>query len=503
VAESPTAGTLERRCLRSTCRSGKELSMSNSSMKPIRRGAARWAIGAGALMLGFATLAAIPAEAAGLRFSTRVMPIARSVPAGEPTAYEVDMSGTRLPASAVMTVTDLPTGASSKFLSTASRYRKILLVRTLSASPGSYNFTVTARSGSVIRSRVATLNIEASATPPPTSAPTTTVPVVPTAPTTAPSTTAPPTTAPPTTVPPVTSPPLPNVTLRATPLFGSVLASQEASFDITPDPLGVTITYYVAGAPADSRVDLIPNPSFGRMTMVVRTTPATTPGLYSITVSGVTPTGVKSVVVVLEVQSAAGLAASPNSQSITAGASTSYAISIVPQAVNALAFAFTVTGLPQGASALFSPASTSTATTLTVTTASATPVGTYVLYVTGTNGGINRSIPVQLVVSAPTGPLGFGVTVTPSTSGVARGTTIAYTLSISPQGGFSGSVAIQVTDLPAGASWSFQPDSAAANVSGRLTIAVPLTTAVGNYVFRVTATGGGLTATVDVGLLVS
>ena len=459
-------------------------------------------LGLMAIMVAPVGLAAPPTAAVTLSFRTRVYPTVRAVTAGDPTAYEVTLTGTRLRSRIALTAMGLPPGATGEFLSTSSSLRRILLVRTTATTPsGDYTVIVEATAGAIVWRASLRLTVSA----PPVAA----IPVTPPTPTTAPPATAPPATALPSTTPiatvapsptaPTTTKPPSGLSLLASPLVATVAPGQATAFTITPAQLGVTVTYLTSGVPAGTRVDLTPNPSFGAMTMTLTTSASTPAGLYPITVTGVTTTEAKSVVVVLEVQATGGLTASPTASAVAAGGSATFAISVDLAVVNAAnPLTFGLSGLPAGASALFSPGTSATGTTLIVTTAASTAPGTYPLVITGTAAGVSRAVNVVLVVSGPGSTPSFAVAVIPSALAVTRGGSVTYNFTITAQGGFSGPVAITVTDLPAGASSSVIPDaSTAAIVTGRLIITTSATTPVGAFTFRVNGTGAGLTATVS------
>ena len=462
-------------------------------------------LGLMAMFVALVGLAAPPTAALSLSFRTRVYPTVRVVTAGDPTAYEVTLTGIRLRSRIALTAVGLPPGATGEFLSTSSSLRRILLVRTTAATPsGDYTIIVEAASAAGVWRASLRLTVTA----PPTAASKATPTVTPPTATTAPPVTAPPATAlpaptpttvvPSTTAPTTTKPPS-GLSLLASPLVATVAPGQATAFTITPAQLGVTVTYLTSGVPAGTRVDLTPNPSFGAMTMTLTTSASTPAGLYPITVTGVTPTEAKSVVVVLEVQATGGLTASPTASAIAAGGSATFAISVDLAVVNAAnPLTFGVSGLPAGASALFSPGTSASGTTLVVFTAASTAPGTYPLVITGTAAGVSRAVNVALAVSGPGSNPSFAVAVIPSALAVTRGASVTYNFTIIAQGGFSGPVAITVTDLPAGASSAAIPDaSTAAIVTGRLIITTSATTPVGAFTFRVTGTGSGLTATVS------
>jgi subtilase family serine protease len=92
------------------------------------------------------------------------------------------------------------------------------------------------------------------------------------------------------------------------------------------------------------------------------------------------------------------LSASPSSQSIRRGRSTSYTVTITPLNGFKSAVSLSVAGLPAGVTASFSPVSATTSSTLTVRTSSATPSGTSTLTIKGTSGSLSHSTKVKLQV---------------------------------------------------------------------------------------------------------
>lgn len=96
------------------------------------------------------------------------------------------------------------------------------------------------------------------------------------------------------------------------------------------------------------------------------------------------------------------ISATPTTQTVTAGNSTSYTISVSPRGGFTGAVALSVTGLPTKATANFSPASISAgsgSSTLTVTTSTQTPVGGFTLTITGRSGSLAHTASVTLTVN--------------------------------------------------------------------------------------------------------
>jgi Malectin domain len=100
------------------------------------------------------------------------------------------------------------------------------------------------------------------------------------------------------------------------------------------------------------------------------------------------------------------IAATPSSQSVVAGNSTTYTVSVSPQNGFTGSVSLGASGLPSGASASFNPAAISGSGTsiATITTSSTTPAGNYTLTITGTSGSLSHPANVTLTVTGPVQP---------------------------------------------------------------------------------------------------
>src|SRR5271168_128950 len=116
------------------------------------------------------------------------------------------------------------------------------------------------------------------------------------------------------------------------------------------------------------------------------------------------------------------LTASPSSQSITAGSTADYTITVTPQNGFTGTVSLSVSGEPSGWTPTLSPASVSggsgSSTLQVATTSSATP-GTYTLTVTGTSGTLSQTLSVPLTVnsasgSSPSGWMGYTWNIDPN-----------------------------------------------------------------------------------------
>jgi uncharacterized membrane protein len=94
------------------------------------------------------------------------------------------------------------------------------------------------------------------------------------------------------------------------------------------------------------------------------------------------------------------LSVSPASVSVKQGTSGSYTVTITRTGGFAGAVQLSVSGLPSGATAVFSPnPATGTTSTMTVTVGATTPTGSFALTITGTSGSLTHTASATLVVT--------------------------------------------------------------------------------------------------------
>jgi subtilase family serine protease len=194
------------------------------------------------------------------------------------------------------------------------------------------------------------------------------------------------------------------------------------------------------------------------------------------------------------------ISASPGTQTVAQGSSANYGITVTPSNGFNSAVSLSVSGVPTGGSAAFSPNPAADSSSLSITTSTSTPAGTYSLTITGVSGSLARTTSVTLVVSPPAPP-GFSLTASPASQTVKRGSSTTYTITITPTGGFTGSVTLSVKGLPSRTTGTFSPDPT--TDSSTLTITTSSKTRTGTIKLTITGVSGGLTSTTTVTLVVT
>src|SRR5882762_7847656 len=192
------------------------------------------------------------------------------------------------------------------------------------------------------------------------------------------------------------------------------------------------------------------------------------------------------------------IAASPSSQTVTAGGATSYGVAISPTGGFSGQVTLSVSGLPSGANGSFSPNPATTSATLSVTTSTSTLVGTYTLTISGVSGNLTHTATVTLVVSAP---VDFTLSASPSSQTVLPGGGTSYGVTITPPGGCTGQVTLSVSGLPSGANGSFAPNPATG--SSTLSVTTSTSTPAGSYTLTISGVSGSLTHSGTVTLVVN
>ena len=195
-----------------------------------------------------------------------------------------------------------------------------------------------------------------------------------------------------------------------------------------------------------------------------------------------------------------GIGASTASASVTQGSSTTDTITITPQNGFTGSVALSASGLPTGVTASFSPSSTTGSSTLTFTASSTATTGTKSVTITGTSGSLTHTTTVSLTVNAAAAP-NFAIAAAPSTVSVTQGSGVSDTVTITPQNGFTGSVALAASGLPSGVTAAFNPTSTTS--TSTLTLTASSTAATGTSTVTITGTSGTLTHSTTISLTVN
>jgi hypothetical protein len=199
----------------------------------------------------------------------------------------------------------------------------------------------------------------------------------------------------------------PGFSLTASPGSQNVVQGGRTTYTATVTPFNGfsgTVSLTVSGCPTGATCTLNPTsinvPPAGNSTLTVQTSSSTPTGTYTLTIKGTSGSLTESTTVTLVVSSFT-LSATPASQTVKKGASTTYTAKVT--AVNGFngVVMFSVSGVPAKSTATFNPTTVTGhgSTTLTVSTSKKSPVGTFTLKITGASGALTQSATVSLKVS--------------------------------------------------------------------------------------------------------
>ncbi len=198
------------------------------------------------------------------------------------------------------------------------------------------------------------------------------------------------------------------------------------------------------------------------------------------------------------------MTSSASSVTLTVGTPTTVAISTAGATGFKSAVNLSVSGLPTGVAASFSPASIASpgsgSSTLTLNGSANALAGSSTLTLKVSGGGVTKTQTLSLTVMVPA----FTLTANSSSATVTSGGSTTYTLNALGTNGFKSALALAVTGLPGGGSGKFSPASIASPGSGSSTLTLTTTAATvgGTFSPTVTATGGGLTQKLALSLAV-
>ena len=203
--------------------------------------------------------------------------------------------------------------------------------------------------------------------------------------------------------------------LSASPSSQSVVQGSTApGYTVTVTPSGVfasDVSLNASGLPTGASASFTPatiSGGSGSSALSITTSSSTPTGTYTVTITATsTSPNLTYATTVALVVSPAGFALStiPSSQSVAQGSNTSYTVASTPVGDFSGDVTLSVSGLPTGVDATFSPdptiAGASGSTTLNVTVNAGTSIGTYPLTITGTGGAFTHTVGATLVVYAP------------------------------------------------------------------------------------------------------
>jgi hypothetical protein len=270
------------------------------------------------------------------------------------------------------------------------------------------------------------------------------------------------------------------------------------------DAVMVTLSGLPAGATA-SPASPFSVPAGASQTVTLSIPSTVSAGNFTLTASGTSAALTHSATLALTVDPGGdfSIATAPPTLTVTAGGSTSFALSITGQNGFVNAVMVTLSGLPAGVTA--SPASPFSvpaggSQTVTLSIPATVSAGNFTLTASGTSAALTHSASLTLTVDPVAD---FNIVLSPAALTVNAGAFNSFTVSITGQGGFTGSVAVTLAGLPAGATTSpASPFTVAVGSSQPVVVSVPATVFAGNFPLTLSGTSAALAHSVPLILTV-
>jgi len=302
------------------------------------------------------------------------------------------------------------------------------------------------------------------------------------------------------------APAAPGLQVSLSPSSIAVAQGANTSINVTVGVSGgfsSAVQLAAAGVPAGVTASFTPAwlsaPGSGASTLSFSINPQAPAGTYSIQVSASGGAVTKSVSLTLTITQPSGLAVSLGAGSLKLIQKTTASIGVTVSVTGSFRalVSLSVSGLPAGMTALLAPATLAapgSGTSTLLLSAGAAAAGPYTIQVTATGGGLTQSASLSVTVVVPPS---FTLMDSRGSVSLAQGTSAAVSVSTSVANGFNSAIALSATALPLGVTAGFSATSLAAPGSGTstLTVNAAATARAGTYVIWITASGGGLSAT--------
>jgi len=334
------------------------LSTSNSTFSPAYGTNIGWDFATGIGTVNAANLVNNwPASAQNPSFSLSASPAGASVVQGNSATSTVAVAPQNgFTGSVMFTASGLPAGVTASFNpNPAPTTTQLSLAASSGAASGTFSVTVTGTSGSLSNSTTVSLTVIPSA----------------------------------------------NFSLSASPSSLSIVQGTGATSAITVNPVNgfsANVNLTASGLPGGVTASFIPNPTAATSTLTLSAGASAATGTFTVTLTGTSGSLVHTTQISLAVTPAPSfsLSASPSKLTIRRSNTGHTTIAIAPSSGFAGAVSLSVSGLPNGATAAFSPNPASSSSTLTIAVSRTASRGTFNLTITGVSGNLTPTTTLVL-----------------------------------------------------------------------------------------------------------
>ena len=258
-----------------------------------------------------------------------------------------------------------------------------------------------------------------------------------------------------------------------------------------------SVTLATSGLPSGVTASFSTNPTTSSSTLTLTASSSAPTGQYTVTITGTSGSLTAATTLTVGIFIPTFTLTTYSGVNVGQGSSGTGSINVNGQYGFTGSVNLSVTGLPSGVTASFSPNPTTYFSTLTFTASSSAPTGQYTVTITGTSGSTTVSTTLTLGVYVPT------FTLTGSSGvNVGQGSSSSGYVYANAQYGFTGSVTLAASGLPSGVTVSFSPNPT--TYFSTLTFTASSSAALGQYTVTITGTSGSQTesTTLTVGVYV-
>jgi len=294
--------------------------------------------------------------------------------------------------------------------------------------------------------------------------------------------------------------------IAITPASPSVVLGNSTNYTLTVTPIDGfigTVTITNCGiAPSGPSVSGCPSSltitgGAASATLTVTTSPSNAAQNYTVSATG-SSAGLQHSASATLVAQDFSLSFTPASQSVVLGNAPSYTLTVAP--INGFTGTVNISCslAPSGPALSGCPSSVAITggagviNTITASTSTLNTPQSYSLNASGASGGQTRNAP-----PATLGAQNFSVSLTPASQNVLLGNSANYTMTVTPSGGFTGTVNINCSISPAGPTLSGCPSSLAITsgpvIVGGITVATTMLNTAQNYTISASGTNSGQT----------
>jgi len=261
-----------------------------------------------------------------------------------------------------------------------------------------------------------------------------------------------------------------------------------------------TVTFRISGLPTGVTANFTPPSSTVAANLTLMAAATTASGTWTATVTGTSGSLSATTTFTLTIAGLPSftLSASPAALTISPGGSGSSTVTVNQQNGFSGLVNLKISGLPSGVTGAFNPATTNGGSALTIAASASAAAGKSTLTVTGTSGSLTETTTISLTITAPPS---YTVSTSPSSVTVAEGGSGASTITVTPQNGFNGTVALAASGLPTGVTASFSPASTTG--ASTLTLSASSSAAKGSSTVTITGTSGSLSSKATIALTIS